>query len=471
MSVSQKTVSAGGLNFHEITFTNIQARVEKEVALNDGNKDTEEGLRITMVSYGATITSCKLGKRHCGFQELALCPPLERLIAEPGPYYGATVGRVANRISGGKFCVEGKEYRLPLNDGENHLHGGINGFDRKIWEFELVETPTHVGVEFSYISPDGEEGYPGNLNVKASYLLSRLCNDLTISFEALTDKATPVSLTNHTYWNLSGNFCRDVKDHTLHLNCDKYVAVDSSLIPTGNLDCVSSTFLDFSSRDTERFIPIPPSAEICCGTDSSDLKSKDYCHTQDTVHKEVTLESDSEFIARMEREEAEAFSNAVMEWRRERAKGCGKAVIIESGGDFSKSTVEEHEIGGLPSKRLREAISSIRGGGMMGIDHCFVINDESGEDGLRNASVLFDPLSRIMMTCTTSQPGLQVYTANWLPEIGSGDEPFVQHNAICLETQGLPDAVNHASFPSVILQPANEYKHHTVFSFKIKYTS
>lgn len=205
------------------------------------------GLEVRVMSYGATLLSLKLPDRYGRFDDVALGhKSLENYLKrETNPYFGSTVGRYANRIAKGKFFLDGKEYNLSINDGRNHLHGGINGFDRRVWKAETFREERAVGVKFSYFSRDGEEGYPGNLSCSVSYRLTE-DNELIIDYFATTDKPTPVNLTNHTYFNLKGEGNGTILDHELFINADYFTPVDNELIPTGEIKQVSGTPWDFT---------------------------------------------------------------------------------------------------------------------------------------------------------------------------------------------------------------------------------
>jgi aldose 1-epimerase len=165
-------------------------------------------------------------------------------------HFGATVGRVANRIAFGKFTLNGKEYTLAINNGPNHLHGGVKrSLDRVVWHGAPFENKTGQGVVFTYLSPDGEEGYPGNLSLKVTYTLTNR-DELRIDYEATTDQATPVNLTNHTYFNLAGAGAATILDHKLKLYADRYTPTDDTLIPTGTIAAVAGTPLDFREFHT-----------------------------------------------------------------------------------------------------------------------------------------------------------------------------------------------------------------------------
>jgi len=205
------------------------------------------GLKAKIMTYGATLISLEVPDRHGQLADIVLGHNhLEGYLRrETNPYFGATIGRYANRIARGKFILDGNEYHLATNDGPNHLHGGLKGFDRVVWKAEPFQEERAVGVRFSYLSPDGEEGYPGNLNCTVIYRLTE-DNELRLDYEATTDRATPVNLTHHSYFNLAGEGQGTVLDHELMINADYYTPVDAQLIPTGEISPVKGTPFDFT---------------------------------------------------------------------------------------------------------------------------------------------------------------------------------------------------------------------------------
>ncbi len=203
------------------------------------------GLRVKIITYGATITSVEVPDRDGRPANVTLSLDSLDDYLKGHPYFGSTVGRYANRIAKGKFSIGGKEYTLAVNNGPNHLHGGEKGFDKVVWKAEPIEGKDFVGVVFSYDSPDGEEGYPGQLSAKATYSLTN-ANELRMEFTATTDKPTVVNLVNHTYWNLAGGGAGDVLDHLLTLNADRFLPTDDGLIPLGELKPVKDTPMDFT---------------------------------------------------------------------------------------------------------------------------------------------------------------------------------------------------------------------------------
>ncbi|HMF73022.1 MAG TPA: aldose epimerase family protein [Flavitalea sp.] len=277
-------------------------------------------------------------------------------------YFGCVVGRVANRIAGGRFDLNGETIRLSINNNGNHLHGGLKGFHCKVWEVtRLFDEPAHAGVEFEYTSADGEEGYPGNLRARVKYLLDRQ-NRLTIHFSATTDKTTPVNLTNHTYFNLSGFDEPTILGHKLKLHSQAYIEKGATNVPTGRILPLNNTALDFS-----KFKPI--------GQHISELKI-------------------------------------------------------------------DH-----------------------GYDHCYVLDKNKNSPSL--AAELSDPVSGRLLNVYTDLPGIQLYSANeWDGHItGSQQIPYIKHGALALETQFFPDSVNHAEFPSILLEAGQQYHSTTIFEF------
>ncbi|MCA8832569.1 aldose epimerase family protein [Hymenobacter pini] len=219
------------------------------------------GLKATISTYGGTVTSLlvpdkagQLGDMVLGFDSLAGYQSPE--YRKSGPYFGALIGRYGNRIAKGRFTLDGKEYTLATNNGPNHLHGGLKGFDKVVWQAQPGSSAQGQTLTLTYRSKDGEEGYPGNLNVTVVYTLTP-DDALQIDYAATTDKATPVNLTNHSYFNLSGG--KDVLGHEVTLPADRYTVVDASLIPTGELRPVKGTPFDFTSAHTigERIAQVP----------------------------------------------------------------------------------------------------------------------------------------------------------------------------------------------------------------------
>lgn len=338
-----------------------------EYALMNGS------LAIKLLSYGATLTSVRSPDRDGKMDEVTLCySTLEELQAKPGPYFGCIAGRVANRIAGGKFSVDYKSYSLALNNGPNALHGGLVGFDKKNWDSRAYLDDNCASVVFEYFSVDGEEGYPGSLTTTVTYTLEHaLPNQLRIDYRATTEgAATPINLTNHTYWNLSGSCQRPITDHCLKLSCSRYLPVDSTQIPQGVEAPVDGTFFDFTGTHSEHGVV------------------------------------------------------------------------------------------------LGERISHIDGAGQPGLDHCFCVDKPIGESEsnaeVAHIATLTEPQSGRRLSVYGTQPGVQVYSANWL-SLDSKQHPFTQHNALCIETQDYPDAINQPQFPSCLLRPGQVYQHTALF--------
>ena len=207
----------------------------------------ESGTEVKITNYGATVTSILVSDRNGKFADVALgydCVE-DYMNAVDKPYFGSIVGRYGNRISKGQFSLDGKTYSLATNNGPNHLHGGIIGFDKVVWDAIPISGQGFKGVELTYRAKDREEGYPGNLDIKVTYKLTDE-NELVIEYDATTDKATPVNLTNHTYFNLAGEGNETILNHELMINADHYTPVDETLIPTGKIELVKGTPFDFT---------------------------------------------------------------------------------------------------------------------------------------------------------------------------------------------------------------------------------
>ncbi len=202
------------------------------------------GNSVAVTDYGAILVSVKVPDRSRQLANVNLGYSTLYGYLARHPYFGSTVGRFCNRIARGQFQLDKKTYTLAINNGPNHLHGGIVGFDKLFWCGSEMKNETSIGIRFQLRSPDGQEGYPGNLDVVADYLWND-SNELTFVFRATTDAPTVINLTNHSYWNLSGAKSGNVLEHQLQLNCGRFLSVDDTLIPTGQLSDVAGTALDF----------------------------------------------------------------------------------------------------------------------------------------------------------------------------------------------------------------------------------
>jgi aldose 1-epimerase len=202
------------------------------------------GMKATLTDYGATVISLFAPDRHGNFDDVVFGFPILEGYLQEHPFFGGTIGRYGNRIGKGKFKLDGVEYKLAANNGENHLHGGVKGFHKVVWSAAPVQQDSAVGAKFSYLSKDGEEGYPGNLSCTVTYSLTNN-NELKIEYHATTDKATPVNLTHHGYFNLAGQVKGDILNHQLEIFADRFTPVDKGLIPTGELRPVEGTPMDF----------------------------------------------------------------------------------------------------------------------------------------------------------------------------------------------------------------------------------
>ena len=317
------------------------------------------GLLVSLINYGAIVVRVETPDRDGNLANINLgFPTLEGYLGSH-PHFGSTIGRFCNRIAKGKFSLDGREYTLATNNGENHLHGGVVGFNKHVWKAEEIKTDSAVGIRFTRRSVADEERYPGNLDVAVAYTLTN-DNALRIEFTATSDKATPVNLTNHNYWNLAGADAGKVLDHEVTIASDHYLAVDEGLIPTGKLLPVADTPLDF---------------------------------------------------------------------------------------------VAAHKLG----ERIKKINADPQG-----YDHCYVLRGQDGKLAL--AASVKDPASGRVMEIHTTQPGIQLYTGNFLDGT-EGNGGFNQHEAFCLETQHYPDSPNQLEFPSSILKPGETFHQVTVHKF------
>jgi len=220
------------------------------------------GIELKVLDYGGIIVSLKVPDRTGKLDDIVLGHDSLAAYERASPYFGAIIGRYGNRIAHGRFTLDGRTYTLATNNGPNHLHGGVRGFDKVVWDVAPFEGPDSVGLILRYTSRDGEEGYPGMLHATVTYTLTNR-NELIFDYLATTDRATPVNLTQHSYFNLAGDGRGDILGHVVTLNADHFTPVDSTLIPTGEIKSVAGTPFDFRS-------PTPIGARI--GADDVQLR-------------------------------------------------------------------------------------------------------------------------------------------------------------------------------------------------------
>lgn len=206
----------------------------------------KKGMEVSITNFGATVVTLRVPDRAGKPADIVLGYDTLQGYENGKSYFGATVGRYANRIGGGKFSIDGKEYTLPKNDGNNTLHGGIIGFNKKIWKARELPSDNAAALELSYLSADGEEGFPGDLSLKVVFTLPADRNELKIGYAATTDKDTVLNLSNHSYFNLAGEGVGDILDQMMTLHAKQFTPVDKTLIPTGELREVAGTPLDFN---------------------------------------------------------------------------------------------------------------------------------------------------------------------------------------------------------------------------------
>jgi aldose 1-epimerase len=327
------------------------------------------GMVVRISSYGGTIVSLEVPDVSGRLADLVLGFDSLEGYTNPGyvkanPYFGALIGRYANRIAAGQFPLDGRIYRLATNDGPNHLHGGVRGFDKVVWDARPAGG-SEPRLELHYASKDGEEGYPGNLDARVTYTLTA-SNELKIDYSATTDRDTVVNLTNHSYFNLNGAGNGDILGHELQVDADRFTPIDDHLIPTGELRPVKGTPFDF---------------------------------TRPTAIGARIGSKDPQLLA-------------------------GK-----------------------------------------GYDHNFVLNNAGG--ALKHAATVREPVSGRWLEISTTEPGLQFYSGNFLTGalVGKGGKAYGFRSGLALETQHFPDSPNHPDFPSTMLKPGQTFRSTTVFRF------
>jgi len=320
------------------------------------------GLKASVMTYGGILVSLEVPDRNGKLEDIVLGYDSLGEYLKKNPYFGAIVGRYANRIAEGRFSLRGVQYRLAKNDGENHLHGGNKGFDKVVWNAESIKLDSAVGVKLSYLSKDGEEGYPGNLSCSVEYLLTNR-NEFTVNYHATTDKPTVVNLTHHSYFNLAGQGNGDILGHELMVNAEKFTPVGKGLIPTGELKSVKGTPMDF-----------------------------------------------------------------------------------------------------MTATAIGAQIGNVEGG----YDHNYVLTGEGGS--LKLAARVYEPSSGRVMEIFTTEPGIQFYSGNFLGGgmRGKFGRLYQKHGGFCLETQHFPDSPNKPNFPSVVLNPGEQYAHRTIHRFSAR---
>ena len=219
------------------------------IDVNEYTLSNQQGMEVSIINYGGIITSWTAKDKNGVYEDIVLGFNELSEYEKESPYFGAIIGRYGNRIAKGKFSIEGKEYTLAVNNGENHLHGGMKGFDKVVWDAETISKNSSVSLILTYLSKDMEEGYPGNLEVEVTYTLNNE-DELSVTYKATTDKTTVINLTQHSYFNLSANFNNTILNHELILNSDSFLPVDNTLIPTGEFRDVTNTPFDFRTSKT-----------------------------------------------------------------------------------------------------------------------------------------------------------------------------------------------------------------------------
>jgi aldose 1-epimerase len=326
------------------------------------------GVEVKITNYGGIVVSLMVPDRNGKMGDVVLGYDNLDGYIKNNPYFGCIIGRYGNRIAKGQFTLNGVEYKLAQNNGENNLHGGIKGFDKVVWSAKEVPVGNGVGLELTYLSKDGEEGFPGNLSVTVTYTLTN-SDELKINYTATTDKDTVVNLTHHSYFNLAGAGEGDILGQVLKIDADKFTPVDKGLIPTGELKNVKGTPMDFTQ----------PTA----------------------IGARINQEDEQLILGR-------------------------------------------------------------------GYDHNWVLNNRGGLLAL--VARVTEPKTGRVMEVFTTEPGMQVYTGNFLDGsiTGKGGKVYQQRYGFCLETQHFPDSPNKPEFPSTVLKAGGKYATTTIYKFYAK---
>ena len=361
------TFSTDG-NLSKLDRKNFQKQVEGKTTdlyiLRNKN-----GMEVAVTNFGCALLSIMVPDKNGKYANVLLGhDSIDHVINSPEPFLSTVIGRYGNRIAKGKFTLDEEVYSLAINNGPNALHGGPTGFHRRVWDANQLNEST---IEFKYLSVDGEEGFPGNLEVTMTYEIDEESNALVIEYSATTDKTTLVNLTNHGFFNLAGiaTPTPSINNHLVTINADHFLPIDEVSIPTGEILKVEGTPMDFRTP---------------------------------------------------------------------------------------------HTVG----ERIEEKHQQLINGA--GYDHCYVLNKEEGYE-LSLAAIYTDPESKRSMEVYTTEPGVQLYTGNWLNGFeGAHGATFPARSGICFEAQCFPDTPNRPYFPSATLLPGEEYYQMTIYKFTIE---
>lgn len=331
---------------------------------------SKTGAEVAVTNYGCAILSIMVADKNGKYANVILGhDSIDNVVSSPEPFLNTVIGRYGNRICKGTFTLDKKEYKLAINNGPNALHGGPTGYHKRVWD---VAAQTENSVEFTYTSPDGEEGFPGTLTIRMTYRLETEgdVDALHIDYKAITDKATPVNLTNHAFFNLAGicNPSPSTENHTLTISADHYIPIDNNSIPTGEILSVEGTPMDFR---------------------------------------------------------------------------------------------EPHLIGERVNDKFQQLINGA------GYDHCYVLN-KTEANALELAAICAEENSGRIMEVYTTEPGIQLYTGNWLGGFaGAHGATFPARSGVCFEAQKFPDTPNRPYFPTATLCPGEEYRQTTIYAFHV----